>query len=237
MPTMATYELKVTALIKDGTPDGEAGQAAEHFERIFQRPDSAPCGCWQTDFFPNYDTVLKEDTVVKEGDWDLLPGSKIKAQSHLLAGSILNERRLDFPETLGADTEVLSKTILKNGSILKAGTEIENDQYSTMLWRAGQEGVPKWGLHGHCDVKIVGRYGLLSFQGVIGIVRSGALGYQWARQSGLDDLEWFYKYREQSWFKKLIADLIKFNDQWAKILEEGARVRELKWYCGNGSGP
>ncbi len=63
------------------------------------------------------------------------------------------------------------------------------------------------------------------------------MGHHWARQTAPDDLEWFYKYKDTDWYKKLVADLIRFNEYYANVLEEGARIRDLKWYCGNGSGP
>ena len=38
---------------------------------------------------------------------------------------------------------------------------------------------------------------------------------------------WFYQYKDTDRCKKLIAELIKFNQSWADVLEEGARIRDL----------
>lgn len=237
MPTMASYELKVTALIKDGTPEADAAAAAHHFENLCQAPAQAPSGSWSTDFFPWDTSTFEKDTDVTDGDWEILTGSLLKRDSRIQSGSTLNGVPQGTTQILGADTPITGRTILKQGSMLKAGTVLVNAQYSVLLWKSGREATPKWALKGMSDVEIVGSYELLTMQAVLGIIRGGALGQQWAMQSGVDDLKWFYRYRHTPWFKKLIADLIKFNTQWSKILEEGARIRDLKWYCGNGSGP
>jgi hypothetical protein len=69
------------------------------------------------------------------------------------------------------------------------------------------------------------------------VSRPGALGHHWTMQSAQDDLKWFYQYREQDWFQKLVYALIDFNTKYAANLEEKLRIRDVKWYCGNGSGP
>lgn len=237
MPTMATYELKVTALIKDGTSPGDVTAAGTDFQNLWPAPATAPWGSWPTDFFPWEKSTLQTDTTIEDKSWDILLGSVLAAGSLIAAGSILNGSTVATPTTLGMDTTIVTTTTLVRGTLLKAGTVFVNSNYSVMLWRAGHEPTPKWELGGPDGVQIVGDYEVLTGQAAVGVIRAGALGQQWAMQSAIDDLQWFYQYRKTAWFKKLIADLIRFNTRWATILAEGARIRELKWYCGNGSGP
>lgn len=237
MPTMASYELKVTALIKDGTPEADAAAAAHHFENLCQTPTQAPAGSWPTEFFPWAKSTLAARTTIEDSVWEILDGSVVRAGSRIQAGSTWNSQTVQNTFDTQADTPITSSTLLRQGSILGAGTVLVNSKYSVMLWKSGREATPKWALNAGGGIHVVGSYELLTMQGVIGVIRPGALGQQWAMQSGVDDLQWFYQYRKTPWFERLITDLIKFNTQWAKILEEGARIRDLKWYCGNGSGP
>lgn len=202
MATMSSYELKITGLLKSGIDEAKAAAAAAAFVTMCQDPATAPAGSWSPTFFPPSDTTYGADTPVEEGNWELLPGSLVKAGTQVKKDSTLNALPICQDFTVPVDTPITGPTVLKEGSLLKQGTVVRNATYTTLLWKAGCEDTPAWGL---------------------------------AAKPGEVD-----KYKDTDWYKRLIAELIKFNDYWGgymNVLEEEVRIRDLKWYCGNGSGP
>jgi hypothetical protein len=237
MPTMSSYELKVTALLKEGADPTKAAQATADFMGIFPAP--TPGGsAWTDKFLLPADTKLTQPVTVEDEGWVLMKGSVLEPGTLLKHGSIFNGSPVKTDMTLAAQAVVMDPTTLAAGSIIAKDSVLKNDPWTVWLWRAAAEDTPEWESSGSSgQPQPAGRYGLLSFHGAVGTIRRGALGQQWARQTAPDDLAWFYKYRKTEWFLSMLAALIAFNAQWEDILEEEARVRDLKWYCGNGSGP
>jgi hypothetical protein len=231
---MSSYDLKVAGMLKEGVDPAQAEKAAAAFHDIFF--PASPSGSWVEEFVLSPDTILKQDATVEDEAWVLLIGSSLEANTVVKTDSVLNGKPVGADMPLKAKTPVTSHTALVAGSLLAKGSLLKNEPYTKAFWRAEMEDTLEWG-DGTSGPQKVGTYGVLTFQGMVATIRRASLGQQWARQTALDDLEWFYKYRKTPWFLGLLKELIAFNKQWEPILEEEARIRDLKWYCGDGSGP
>jgi hypothetical protein len=231
---MSSYDLKVSGLLKPDADPARAAAAEADFHAIFPSPQPGPS--WSWDFIIAYTTTLDELTPIDDEEGDVMVGSQLAATSYLLKDSILNGVKLTAHTALQAMTPITAQTFLVEGSALAAGTILANPDYKTLEWRVGVENTARWELVDG-EIERTGNYRLLVFYGVIGTVRPGSLGHSWAMQTAKDDLAWFYKYRSEPWFKKLVAQLIEFNTEYADVLAERTRIRDLKWYCGDGGGP
>jgi hypothetical protein len=231
---MSSYDLKVSGLLKPDADPARAAAAEADFHAIFPSPQPGPS--WSWDFVIAYTTTLTALTPIDDEEGDVMVGSQLAAGSYLLKDSILNGVKLAAHTPLSSMTQITAQTFLQEGSALAPGTILANADYKTLQWRVGAEHTARWELVSG-EIERTANYRLLTFVGAIGTVRSGSLGHSWAMQTAKDDLAWFYTYRSQPWFKKLVAQLIDFNAEYADVLAEGARIRDLKWYCGDGSGP
>jgi hypothetical protein len=235
MATMSTYELKVTGMLKESASEAQVEAAEKAFREIFEPKPPTGSGKWQDDFVLKDETELEKDTTVEDASWELMKGSKLKDGSTLAPGSILNDSTVF--DTPIKDTEVTARTVVLRGTLLTKGTKLKDTAYTAGIWEVNREATPEWA----GDGTEKGTYLLLSFLGLVGVVRKGALGQHWDKQTAQDELKWFYKYKKEKWFKELIKALKKFNNDWGEhgkdVLEEEARIRDLKWYCGNGGGP
>lgn len=80
---------------------------------------------------------------------------------------------------------------------------------------------------------------ILSLYAEVTVFASGPIYEDKVQMPLLEDVEWFYKFKKQNWYKLeklgLEARLAKFNsDIDTKKLIENLRFREWKWYCGDG---
>jgi hypothetical protein len=234
MPTMSSYDLKVTGLLKPDADPARAAAAEADFHALFPTPQPGPS--WSWDFVISYTTTLETATPISDEEGEIMVGSQLAATSYLLKNSVLNGVTLMDHTSLSTMTQITAETFLQEGSLLQPGTVLANVEYRPLLWRVGAENTAKWILVSG-QIERAGNYRLLSFVGQVGVVRPGSLGHHWAIQTAKDDLKWFYTYRNQPWFKKLVALLIEFNQEYADVLAETVRIRDVKWYCGDGSGP
>jgi len=235
MPTMSSYELKVSGMLETGD-NAKVALAISDFKTMMNYDASA----WAQQFaqsqaIPN---ALKRAVTVDDAVWDFQKNSMLTKNSLVKAGSFLNDILQTADLTLTVDTLIIGVTTLQKGSIVGAGSIVVSEPYRQVVWDVRPEIVPKWTIvNGIAEP--TGTYVRLTLNGFVVAARQGALGEQWGKQTAQDDLEWFYKYRTQLWFKTLIKTLIEYNDKWSKqaILAESLRVRDVKWYCGNGAGP
>jgi hypothetical protein len=235
MPTMSTYELKITGLVKADDPN-----PAEVFARFKALMD------WGTPWADKFGLVyeqaepLKKDTAPIHEWWGVPIGSVLAEMSVVAVGSTLNGQKVQGqPHKVPVDThlDITDHTVLAPGSIVAKGSTLRRAPWVKMAWEIRMEESPRWDLGADGKAFISGNYQLLVMQGIMGVVRPGAFGENWDNESAPDELWWFYKYKSLPWFKELMAALITFNRAFASRLEESARVRDLKWYCGNGAGP
>lgn len=233
MPTMSLYELKVSGLVKAGDPD--PGEVFTKFEEIMDYGTSWGQLFGQVNEPP---LPLKTDTPPILESWLVPNGSKLAENSKIVKDSLLNGQKLTSDTTVPAGgVAVTGKTLLLPGAIVARGSTLVRDPLKQTAWEVRMEESPQWGLDTSGNPVIIGTYHALSLHGIMSVTRPGALGQHWDNQSGPDDLWWFYKYKTLPWFKALMAVLIDFNSKFAVRLAEPARVRDLKWYCGNGAGP
>ena len=86
MPTMSSYELKVTALLKGGADPTKAAQATADFLGIFPAP--TPGGsAWTDKFLLPADTKLTQPVTVEDEGWVLMKGSVPSSVASLFSGS------------------------------------------------------------------------------------------------------------------------------------------------------
>jgi hypothetical protein len=235
MPTMSSYELKVTGLVKANDHDPE-----EIFARFQELMDHRTP--WAEKFGLVYDLVKKldKDTPPILEAWQIAIGSTLAEQSWIGDGSWLNGQPVPAggcKVPIGQSVAVTDRTVLCPTSIVAKDSQLRRAPYTKLAWEIRMEESPQWNLDMNDQPYIAGTYHLLVFQGVMGVARPGAFGEHWDNQSAPYELWWFYKYKSLPWFKELMGALLRFNRAFAGRLEESARVRDLKWYCGNGAGP
>lgn len=234
MPTMSTYELKITGLVKADDPNPE-----EVFARFREMMD------WGTPWAEKFGLVyemaepLKKDTPQIQETWAVPIGSILSEMTLVAAGSLLNGVRQNQPYKVpvGTELKITHQTELAPGSVVTKGSTLRRAPWVKLAWEVRMEETPRWELDGDGKAVITGNHHVLILQGLMGVVRRGSFGEHWDNQSAPEELWWFYKYKTLPWFKELMATLITFNTAFAGRLEESARVRDLKWYCGDGAGP
>jgi hypothetical protein len=232
---MSSYELKVTGLVKVKDPDPE-----EVFARFQELMDYGTP--WAQKFGLVYDLVKKLDADTRPivEKWRVPIGSTLAQGSVVTEGSTLNGNAVGsggYKVPMSETLRIVDRTILNVDSIVTKDSVLERPPYVKLAWEVRMEESPHWDLDGSGQPYIAGNYHLLVFQGVMGVARTGAFGEHWDNQSAPYELWWFYKYKSLPWFKELMGALLRFNRAFAPRLEESARVRDLKWYCGNGAGP
>lgn len=82
------------------------------------------------------------------------------------------------------------------------------------------------------------RLTLLSLYAEVTLFATGPIYDEEVQMPLLRDVAWFYKFKNQSWYKLaqlgLEARLAAFNASTRNRLIENLRFREWKWYCGDG---
>jgi hypothetical protein len=231
MPTMASYDLKITGLVKSDDPNPETVFAS--FKAIMD---------WGTPWAQKFGQVneaprpITKDTTILE-TWAIPIGSRLAVKSVLVDGSTLNDQPVKGDLTLHNPVDVVATTVLRPHSVVAVGSTLRREPFAKLTWDIRMEDSPKWDVDATGTPLIVGNHHMLSQHGAMAVVRGGALGEHWDNQSAPDELWWFYKYKTLPWFSMLMGALVVFNRNYAARLWEPVRVRDLKWYCGNGAGP
>jgi hypothetical protein len=232
MPTMSSYDLKITGLVRpnDANPD----QVFATFQAIMDYGTPWAQKFAQVNESPH---PLANDTPSIAETWTLPVGSVLAAKSMLADGSTLNDQPILGDFMLPNPVEVVGTAVLMPRSVVAAGSTLRREPYYKLLWEVGMEQSPHWDVDPAGTPVITGTYRMLSLHALMAVMRPGALGEHWDNGSAPEDLWWFYKYKSLPWFAELMAVLVAFNRTFASRLAEPARVRDLKWYCGNGAGP